>query len=126
MKAYLVSGFSSTPEGIYIYSQVFTTLEAAKSYVNNCANDTIEAIKMNLCKNIYYDNVENVFNSVIKQFRTIMLDINLDNDCDKIFFKKHNLASAQINLQFYQALDLSDRLLTTIKVLDMRIKEIEL
>lgn len=126
MKVYVVCGFSSTPEGIHTDAQVFTTLKAAKCYVNNCADDTIEAIKMDLCENIYYDKVENVFNSAIKQVRTIKLNINLDKDCDKMFLKEHNLASAQLYPQFYKTLDLSDRRLTSITVLDMRIKEVEL
>lgn len=126
MKAYLVSGFSSNYEGTNIESRVFTTLKAAKSYVNDCANETLETIKADLGSNIYSDKVEIVYNSVIKQYRIIELNINLDKDSDKNFYKEHSLASAQINPQFYYALDLSDRMLTSFKVLDMNIREVEL
>ena len=126
MKVYLVSGFSNNPEGTNIDSKVFTTLERAKTYVNNRAEYTMESIEMDLGENICSDKVENVYNSVIKQYRTIEVQINLDKDCDKNFYKEHNLASAQINSQFYHALDLSDRRLTSFKGLDMTIEEIEL
>lgn len=126
MKAYLVSGFSSDYEGICLESRVFTTLDDAKSYVEECAELTTKIIQSDLGENICSDKVENVYNSVIKQYRTIETQINLDKDCDKNFYKEHNLASAQINSQFYHALDLSDSKITLFKVLDMRITEIEL
>lgn len=126
MKAYLVSGFSSDCEGTNIESQVFTTFSAARIYVEECALSTIGLIQADLGNNIYSDKVEIVYNSVIKQYRTIELNINLDKDCDKNFYKEHCLASAQINPHFYNALDLSDRSLTSFKVLDIKIKEIEL
>ena len=126
MKAYLVSGFSSSYEGTNIESKVFTTLEAAKSYVNDCANETIESIKADLGSNTYHDSVDNVYNSVIKQLRTISIHINIDKESDKMFFKEHNLAQQQIDSFIYRQLDLSDRMLTSIKLLDLRISEIEL
>ena len=126
MKAYLVSGFSSSYEGTNIESKVFTKLEAAKSYVNDCANETIESIKADLGSNTYHDSVDNVYNSVIKQLRTISIHINIDKESDKMFFKEHNLAQQQIDSFIYRQLDLSDRMLTSIKLLDLRISEIEL
>ena len=126
MKAYLVSGFSSSYEGTNIESKVFTKLEAAKSYVNDCANETIESIKADLGSNTYHDSVDNVYNSVIKQLRTISIHINIDKESDNIFFKEHNLAQQQIDSFIYRQLDLSDRMLTSIKLLDLRISEIEL
>lgn len=126
MKAYLVSGFSSSYEGINIESKVFTTLEAAKSYVNDCANDTLETIKADLGSNTYHDSIDNVYNSVIKQLRTISIHINIDKESDKMFFKEYNLAQQQIDSFIYRQLDLSDRMLTSFKVLDMNIREVEL
>ena len=126
MKAYLVSGFSGNYEGINIESKVFTTLEAAKSYVNDCANETIETIKSDLGINTYHDSVDNVYNSVIKQLRTISIHINIDKESDKMFFKEHTLAQQQIDSFIYRQLDLADRMLTSFKVLDMNIREVEL
>lgn len=126
MKAYLVSGFSSSYEGINIESQVFATLEKAKMYVEECAELTTLVIQSDLGGNIYSDKVENVYNSVIKQYRTIEAHIDLDKDSDNRFFKEHNLAQIQIDSFIYRQLDLSDRRLTYFKVLDMTIKEIEL
>lgn len=126
MKVYLVSGFSIDWESAPIESQVFATLAEAHTYVEECAELTTGLIQADLGNNIYSDKVEIVYNSVIKQYRTIELNINLDKDCDKNFYKEHCLASAQINPHFYNALDLSDRSLTSFKVLDITIKEIEL
>lgn len=126
MKAYLVSGFSLNYEGINIESKVLATLEAAQSYVNDCANETLETIKSDLGSNTYHDSVDNVYNSVIKQLRTISIHINIDKESDKMFFKEHNLAQQQIDSFIYRQLDLSDRMLTSFKVLDMNIREVEL
>ena len=126
MKAYLVSGFSSSYEGINIESQVFATLEKAQMYVEECAELTTLVIQSDLGGNIYSDKVENVYNSVIKQYRTIEAHIDLDKDSDNRFFKEHNLAQIQIDSFIYRQLDLSDRRLTSLKVLDMTITEIEL
>ena len=126
MKAYLVSGFSSSYEGINIESQVFATLEKAQMYVEECAELTTLVIQSDLGGNIYSDKVEDVYNSVIKQYRTIEAHIDLDKDSDNMFFKEHNLAQIQIDSFIYRQLDLSDRRLTSFKVLDMTIKEIEL
>ena len=126
MKAYLVSGFSSSYEGINIESQVFATLEKAQMYVEECAELTTLVIQSDLGSNIYSDKVEDVYNSVIKQYRTIVAHIDLDKDSDNGFFKEHNLAQIQIDSFIYRQLDLSDRRLTSFKVLDMTIKEIEL
>ena len=126
MKAYLVSGFSLNYEGINIESKVFATLEAAQSYVNDCANETLETIKSDLGSNTYHDSVDNVYNSVIKQLRTISIHINIDKESDKMFFKEHNLAQQQIDSFIYRQLDLSDRMLTSFKVLDMNVREVEL
>ena len=126
MKAYLVSGFSSSYEGINIESQVFATLEKAQMYVEECAELTTLVIQSDLGGNIYSDKEENVYNSVIKQYRTIEAHIDLDKDSDNMFFKEHNLAQIQIDSFIYRQLDLSDRRLTSFKVLDMTIKEIEL
>ena len=126
MKAYLVSGFSSSYEGINIESQVFATLEKAQMYVEECAELTTLVIQSDLGGNIYSDKVEDVYNSVIKQYRTIEAHIDLDKDSDNRFFKEHNLAQIQIDSFIYRQLDLSDRRLTYFKVLDMTIKEIEL
>ena len=126
MKAYLVSGFSSSYEGINIESQVFATLEKAQMYVEECAELTTLVIQSDLGDNIYSDKVEDVYNSVIKQYRTIEAHIDLDKDSDNMFFKEHNLAQIQIDSFIYRQLDLSDRRLTSFKVLDMRITEIEL
>ena len=131
MKVYLVSGFSidfgnaewgSAP----IESQVFATLEKAQMYVEECAELTTLVIQSDLGGNIYSDKVEDVYNSVIKQYRTIEAHINLDKDSDNRFFKEHNLAQIQIDSFIYRQLDLSDRRLTSFKVLDMTITEIEL
>lgn len=126
MKAYLVSGFSSSYEGINIESQVFATLEKAQMYVEECAELTTLVIQSDLGGNIYSDKVEDVYNSVIKQYRTIEAHINLDKDSDNRFFKEHNLAQIQIDSFIYRQLDLSDRRLTSLKVLDITITEIEL
>ena len=126
MKAYLVSGFSSSYEGINIESQVFATLEKAQMYVEECAELTALVIQSDLGGNIYSDKVEDVYNSVIKQYRTIEAHIDLDKDSDNRFFKEHNLAQIQIDSFIYRQLDLSDRRLTSFKVLDMKITEIEL
>ena len=126
MKAYLVSGFSSSYEGINIESQVFATLEKAQMYVEECAELTTLVIQSDLGGNIYSDKVEDVYNSVIKQYHTIEAHIDLDKDSDNRFFKEHNLAQIQIDSFIYRQLDLSDRRLTSFKVLDMTIKEIEL
>ena len=126
MKAYLVSGFSSSYEGINIESQVFATLEKAQMYVEECAELTTLVIQSDLGGNIYSDKVEDVYNSVIKQYRTIEAHIDLDKDSDNRFFKEHNLAQIQIDSFIYRQLDLSDRRLTSFKVLDMTIKESEL
>lgn len=126
MKAYLVSGFSSSYDGINIESQVFATLEKAQMYVEECAELTTLVIQSDLGGNIYSDKVEDVYNSVIKQYRTIEAHIDLDKDSDNRFFKEHNLAQIQIDSFIYRQLDLSDRRLTSFKVLDMTIKEIEL
>ena len=126
MKAYLVSGFSSSYEGINIESQVFATFEKAQMYVEECAELTTLVIQSDLGGNIYSDKVEDVYNSVIKQYRTIEAHIDLDKDSDNRFFKEHNLAQIQIDSFIYRQLDLSDRRLTSFKVLDMTIKEIEL
>ena len=131
MKAYLVSGFSrsgfsSSYEGINIESQVFATLEKAQMYVEECAELTTLVIQSDLGGNIYSDKVEDVYNSVIKQYRTIEAHIDLDKDSDNRFFKEHNLAQIQIDSFIYRQLNLSDRRLTSFKVLDMTIKEIEL
>ena len=126
MKAYLVSGFGSSYEGINIESQVFTTLEKAQRYVDECAELTTLVIQSDLGGNIYSDKVEDVYNSVIKQYRTIEAHIDLDKDSDNRFFKEHNLAQIQIDSFIYRQLDLSDRRLTSFKVLDMTITEIEL
>ena len=126
MKAYLVSGFSSSYEGINIESQVFATLEKAQMYVEECAELTTLVIQSDLGGNIYRDKVEDVYNSVIKQYRTIEAHIDLDKDSDNRFFKEHNLAQIQIDSFIYRQLDLSDRRLTFFKVLDMTLKEIEL
>ena len=131
MKVYLVSGFSidfgnaewgSAP----IESQVFATLEKAQMYVEECAELTTLVIQSDLGGNIYSDKVEDVYNSVIKQYRTIEAHIDLDKDSDNRFFKEHNLAQIQIDSFIYRQLDLSDRRLTSFKVLDMTITEIEL
>ena len=126
MKAYLVSGFSSSYEGINIESQVFATFEKAQMYVEECAELTTLVIQSDLGGNIYSDKVEDVYNSVIKQYRTIEAHIDLDKDSDNRFFKEHNLAQIQIDSFIYRQLDLSDRRLTSFKVLDMTITEIEL
>ena len=126
MKAYLVSGFSSSYEGINIESQVFATLEKAQMYVEECAELTTLVIQSDLGGNIYSDKVENVYNSVIKQYRTIEAHIDLDKDSDNRFFKEHNLAQIQIDSFIYRQLDLSDRRLTSFKGLDMTITESEL
>ena len=126
MKAYLVSGFSSSYEGINIEPQVFATLEKAQMYVEECAELTTLVIQSDLGGNIYSDKVEDVYNSVIKQYRTIEAHIDLDKDSDNKFFKEHNLAQIQIDSFIYRQLDLSDRRLTSFKVLDMTITEIEL
>ena len=126
MKAYLVSGFSIDWECTSIESRVFTTFEAARIYVEECAELTARIIQSDLGSNIYRDKVENVYNSVIKQYRTIEAHINLDKDSDNRFFKEHNLAQIQIDSFIYRQLDLSDRRLTSLKVLDITIKEIEL
>ena len=126
MKAYLVSGFSSSYEGINIEPQVFATLEKAQMYVEECAELTTLVIQSDLGGNIYSDKVEDVYNSVIKQYRTIEAHIDLDKDSDNRFFKEHNLAQIQIDSFIYRQLDLSDRRLTSFKVLDMTITEIEL
>ena len=126
MRAYLVSGFSSSYEGINIESQVFATLEKAQMYVEECAELTTLVVQSDLGGNIYSDKVEDVYNSVIKQYRTIEAHIDLDKDSDNRFFKEHNLAQQQIDSFIYRQLDLSDRRLTSFKVLDMTIKEIEL
>ena len=126
MKAYLVSGFSNSYEGINIESQVFATLEKAQMYVEECAELTTLVIQSDLGGNIYSDKVEDVYNSVIKQYRTIEAHIDLDKDSDNRFFKEHNLAQIQIDSFIYRQLDLSDRRLTSFKVLDMTITEIEL
>lgn len=126
MKAYLVSGFSSSYEGINIESQVFATLEKAQMYVEECAELTTLVIQSDLGENIYSDKVEDVYNSVIKQYHTIEAHIDIDKDSDNRFFKDHNLAQMQIDSFIYRQLDLSDRRLTSFKVLDMTIKEIEL
>ena len=126
MKAYLVSGFSSSYEGINIESQVFATLEKAQMYVEECAELTTLVIQSDLGGNIYSDKVENVYNSVIKQYRTIEAHIDLDKDSDNRFFKEHNLAQIQIDSFIYRQLDLADRMLTSFKVLDMNIREVEL
>lgn len=126
MKAYLVSGFSIDWECTSIESRVFTTFEAARIYVEECAELTTRIIQSDLGSNIYSDKVENVYNSVIKQYRTIEAHINLDKDSDNIFFKEHSLAQIQIDSFIYRQLDLSDRRLTSFKVLDITIKEIEL
>ena len=126
MKAYLVSGFSSSYEGINIESQVFATLEKAQMYVEECAELTTLVIQSDLGGNIYSDKVEDVYNSVIKQYRTIEAHIDLDKDSDNRFFKEHNLAQNQIDSFIYRQLDLSDRRLTSFKVLDMTITDIEL
>ena len=126
MKAYLVSGFSSSYEGINIEPQVFATLEKAQMYVEECAELTTLVIQSDLGGNIYSDKVEDVYNSVIKQYHTIEAHIDLDKDSDNRFFKEHNLAQIQIDSFIYRQLDLSDRRLTSFKVLDMTIKEIEL
>ena len=126
MKAYLVSGFRSSYEGINIESQVFATLEKAQMYVEECAELTTLVIQSDLGGNIYSDKVEDVYNSVIKQYRTIEAHIDLDKDSDNKFFKEHNLAQIQIDSFIYRQLDLSDRRLTSFKVLDMTITEIEL
>ena len=126
MKAYLVSGFGSSYEGINIEPQVFATLEKAQMYVEECAELTTLVIQSDLGGNIYSDKVEDVYNSVIKQYRTIEAHIDLDKDSDNRFFKEHNLAQIQIDSFIYRQLDLSDRRLTSFKVLDMTITEIEL
>ena len=126
MKAYLVSGFSSDYEGTSIESRVFATLEKAQMYVEECAELTTRIIQSDLGSNIYRDKVEDVYNSVIKQYRTIEAHIDLDKDSDNRFFKEHNLAQIQIDSFIYRQLDLSDRRLTSFKVLDMTITEIEL
>ena len=126
MKAYLVSGFSIDWECTSIESRVFTTFEAARNYVEECAELTTRIIQSDLGSNVYSDKVENVYNSVIKQYRTIEAHIDLDKDSDNRFFKEHNLAQIQIDSFIYRQLDLSDRRLTSLKVLDMTIKEIEL
>ena len=126
MRAYLVSGFSSDYEGTSIESRVFATLEKAQMYVEECAELTTLVIQSDLGGNIYSDKVEDVYNSVIKQYRTIEAHIDLDKDSDNRFFKEHNLAQIQIDSFIYRQLDLSDRRLTSFKVLDMTITEIEL
>lgn len=126
MKAYLVSGFSIDWECTSIESRVFTTFEAARIYVKECAELTTRIIQSDLGSNIYRDKVEDVYNSVIKQYRTIEAHIDLDKDSDNRFFKEHNLAQIQIDSFIYRQLDLSDRRLTSLKVLDITIKEIEL
>lgn len=128
MKAYLVSGFSSNFEGTGIESAVFTTIEDAKRYVDECAEMTKAQIMAvpEICNNIYSDKIENVYNSGVYLFRTIELQINLDKESDKNFYKDYNLAEKQINSRIYAWLDLSDRRLTSIKLLDLKIMEIEL
>lgn len=128
MKVYLLSGFRSSYDGIGIESSVFTTLDDAKSYVDECAELTKAQImsEPEICNNIYSDKIENVYNSGVCLFRTIELQINLDKESDKNFYKNYNLAEKQINSQIYAWLDLSDRQLTSFKVLDMKITEIEL
>ena len=126
MKAYLVSGFSIDWECTSIESRVFTTFEAARIYVEECAELTTRIIQSDLVSNIYSDKVENVYNSVIKQYRTIEVHINLDKDCDKNFYKEHNLAQNHFETFDYRQMDLSDSKITLFKVLDMRITEIEL
>ena len=128
MKAYLVSGFSSDYEGICLESRVFTTLDDAQSYVDECAELTKAQImsEAEMCNNIYSDKTENVYNSGVHLFRTIELHINLDKECDKRFYKNYNLAEKQINSQIYKWIDLSDRRLTSFKMLDLRIEDIEL
>ena len=128
MKVYLVSGFSSNFEGTGIESAVFTTLEDAKRYVDECAEMTKAQILAvpEICNNIYSDKIENVYNSGVYLFRTIDLQINLNKESDKNFYKDYNLAEKQINSQIYAWLDLSDRRLTSIKLLDLKIMEIEL
>ena len=126
MKAYLVSGFSSSYEGINIESQVFATLEKAQMYVEECAELTTLVIQSDLGGNIYSDKVEDVYNSVIKQYRTIEAHIDLDKDSDNRFFKEHNLAQNHFEAFDYRQMDLSDSKITLFKVLDMRIMEIEL
>lgn len=128
MKAYIVSGFSSDYEGIGLEARVFTTLDAAKKYVDECAEMTKAQISAEpeICDNIYSDKIENVYNSGVYLLRTIELEVNLDKESDKNFYKDYNLAEKQINSQIYAWLDLSDRRLTSIKLLDMKIMEIEL
>lgn len=128
MKAYLVSGFIVNSLGTSIITLLFDDIDRAKKCLEEYADEVKDDIisDYSVRDNIFSDSLQNICNSKVVQKRTIEIHLNLDKETDKRFYKTHNIAQMQLDAFTYNRINLCDRMITSIKLMDLKIKEIEL
>ena len=128
MKAYLVSGFIVNSLGTSIITLLFDNIDRAKKCLEEYADEVKDDIisDYSVRKNIFSDSLQNICNSLVVQKRTIEIHINLDKETDIRFYKTHNIAQMQLDAFTYNRINLCDRNITSIKLMDLKIKEVEL
>ena len=128
MKAYLVSGFIVNSLGTSIITLLFDNIDRAKQCLEEYADEVKDDIisDYSVRKNIFSDSLQNICNSLVVQKRTIEIHLNLDKETDIRFYKTHNIAQMQLDAFTYNRINLCDRNITSIKLMDLKIKEIEL
>lgn len=128
MKAYLVSGFIVNSLGTSIITLLFDNIDRAKQCLEEYADEVKDDIisDYSVRNNIFSDSLQNICNSPVVQKRTIEIHLNLDKETDKRFYKTHNIAQMQLDAFTYNRINLCDRNITSIKLMDLKIKEVEL
>ena len=128
MKVYLVSGFIVNSLGTSIITLLFDNIDRAKQCLEEYADEVKDDIisDYSVRKNIFSDSLQNICNSLVVQKRTIEIHLNLDKETDIRFYKTHNIAQMQLDAFTYNRINLCDRNITSIKLMDLKIKEIEL
>lgn len=128
MKAYLVSGFIVNSLGTSIITLLFDNIDRAKQCLEEYADEVKDDIisDYSVRKNIFSDSLQNICNSLVVQKRTIEIHLNLDKETDIRFYKTHNIAQMQLDAFTYNRINLCDRNITSIKLMDLKIKEVEL
>lgn len=128
MRAYLVSGFIVNSLGTSIITLLFDNIDRAKQCLEEYADEVKDDIisDYSVRKNIFSDSLQNICNSLVVQKRTIEIHLNLDKETDIRFYKTHNIAKMQLDAFTYNRINLCDRNITSIKLMDLKIKEVEL
>lgn len=128
MKAYLVTGFIVNSYGTSIIAVLFDGIDRAKQCLEEYADEVKDDIisDYSVRNNIFSDSLQNICNSQVVQKRTIEIHLNLDKETDKRFYKTHNIAQMQLDAFTYNRINLCDRNITSIKLMDLKIKEVEL